>query len=174
MPRYAALLRGVSPMNCKMPELKKALELAGFTDVRTVISSGNAVFTARAASAPTLERKAEAAMKKRFGSAFLTIVRPILALQALLDSDPWRAFALPPRAKRVVTFLRDTPTARLKYPIDYYGARILGLKGREVFTIYVPGERGPDFMVLIEKTFGKAVTTRTWETVGRIVKAGRG
>jgi hypothetical protein len=26
MPRYAAFLRGVSPMNAKMPELKKAFE----------------------------------------------------------------------------------------------------------------------------------------------------
>lgn len=115
--RYAALLRGVMPYNCKMPELRKALEHAGFTDVKTIIASGNAVFSARAASEAALQRKAEAAMKKKLGNAFLTIVRPIDALQKLLD---------------------------------------------------------PDFMTLIEKTFGKAITTRTWETVGRIVKAGLG
>jgi len=28
MPRYAAFLRGVSPMNAKMPELKKCFEAA--------------------------------------------------------------------------------------------------------------------------------------------------
>ena len=32
MPRYAAFLRGVTPMNLKMPELKAAFEAAGFTD----------------------------------------------------------------------------------------------------------------------------------------------
>ena len=31
MPRYVAFLRGVSPMNAKMPELKAAFEAAGFT-----------------------------------------------------------------------------------------------------------------------------------------------
>ena len=30
MPRYAALLRGVMPMNAKMPDLKAAFESAGF------------------------------------------------------------------------------------------------------------------------------------------------
>lgn len=44
MPRYAAFLRGVSPMNAKMPELKKAFEAAGFLEVKTVLSSGNVVF----------------------------------------------------------------------------------------------------------------------------------
>ena len=34
-------------MNAKMPELKKAFEAAGFADVKTVLSSGNVVFSAR-------------------------------------------------------------------------------------------------------------------------------
>lgn len=45
--RYAALLRGVSPMNCRMADLRRALEAAGFENVVTVLSSGNAVFDAR-------------------------------------------------------------------------------------------------------------------------------
>jgi len=52
-------------MNAKMPELKAALEGAGFTDVKTVLASGNVVFAARRASNAVLERKLEAAMKDR-------------------------------------------------------------------------------------------------------------
>ena len=48
--RYAAFLRGVSPMNAKMPELKRAFEAAGFGDVKTLLSSGNVVFDAPKAS----------------------------------------------------------------------------------------------------------------------------
>src|SRR5690349_4890963 len=44
MPRYAAFLRGVMPMNAKMPDLKRAFERAGFTDVKTILGSGNVVF----------------------------------------------------------------------------------------------------------------------------------
>src|SRR5258708_6323544 len=128
MPRYAALLRGVSPMNAKMPELKRAFEVAGFTDVKTVLSSGNVVFNARAGSARTLEQKIEAVLTKRLAHAFLTIVRPIAALEEILASDPYWAFRLDPTAKRIVTFLRDKPSPGLKLPIERDGARILAIK----------------------------------------------
>ena len=54
MRRYAAFLRGVSPTTASMPELRQSLEAAGFTDVRTVLSSGNVVFTAPATPGPAL------------------------------------------------------------------------------------------------------------------------
>ena len=169
MPRYAAFLRGVMPTNAKMPELKKAFESAGFTDVKTILSSGNVVFSARDASETSLQRKAEAAMMQRFGDAFLTIVRPLDALRELLASDPYRAFRLEPDAKRIVTFLRAKPASTLALPIGLGGARILSIKAREVFSAYLPNPKGPVFMVLIEKTFGKEVTTRTWGTITKVV-----
>src|SRR5262249_57221747 len=89
MPRYAALLRGVMPTNVKMPALKAAFEAAGFTDVRTVLSSGNVVFSAPAAADSSLERRAEAAMEKRLGRSFLTIVPPVDAPHAILAGDPY-------------------------------------------------------------------------------------
>ena len=168
MRRYAAFLRGVSPMNAKMPELKRCFEAAGFSDVKTVLSSGNVVFSARASSEASLERKVETAMKKQLGRAFLTIVRPLDALRTILASDPYGAFRLSPGAKRVVTFLRNRPRAKLELPIELDGARILSLEGGEAFSAYVPGPRGPVFMTLIEKTFGQEVTTRTWETVKKV------
>jgi uncharacterized protein (DUF1697 family) len=170
MERYAAFLRGVSPMNAKMPELKKAFEAAGFEEVKTLLSSGNVVFGARSASEDSLQRKAEAAMKKHLGNAFFTIVRPVEALREILAADPFRAFRLPPAAKRVVTFLREEPGKKIDLPIELDGARILGVQGREVFSAYLPGPRGPVFMSLIEKTFGKEVTTRTWDTVKKVAR----
>lgn len=170
MTRYAAFLRGVSPMNAKMPELRKAFEAAGFSDVRTLLSSGNVVFGAPSAPEAALERKAEAAMEKHLGKAFPAIVRPVEALRRMLAADPWVDFRLAPGAKRVVTFLRGKPKARLELPIELDGARILRVDGEEVFSAYVPSPRGPVFMSLIEKTFGKEVTTRTWDTVEKVAK----
>ena len=170
MPRYAAFLRAVSPMNAKMPQLKGAFEAAGFTDVKTVLSSGNVVFSAPRASDSSLQRKAEAAMMKRLGHDFLTIVRPIDALREMLESDPYETFHLAPEAKRIVTFLRDKPSSKLALPIELHGTRILSLNGREIFSAYVPHPTGPVFMTLIEKTLGKDVTTRTWETVTKVAR----
>lgn len=130
MPRYVALLRGVSPMNCKMPDLQRSLEDAGFTAVKTLLSSGNVAFsTPRAASAATLQ-------------------------------------------KRVVAFLRELLAASpVALPLAHGEACILGLDGGEVFCSYVPEAKGPVFMQLLEKAFGKGITTRTWETVARCANA---
>ncbi len=171
MTRYAAFLRGVMPMNAKMPDLKRAFEAAGFTEVRTVLASGNVVFSARPATAAALERKAEASMERTLGRAFFTIVRPVDALQQLLASDPFRAFRLKPGAKRVVTFLRQPPAGKIALPVELEGARIYALRGGEAFTAYVRNLKGnPVFMTLIEKTFGKEQTTRTWDTVAKIAR----
>jgi uncharacterized protein (DUF1697 family) len=171
-PTHAAFLRGVSPMNAKMPELKRCFEEAGFTEVKTLLSSGNLVFRARAASEPSLERRAEKAMTTGLGRTFLTIVRRLDTIEDLLTSDPYRSFRLAPGCKRVVTFLRDPPRSKLSLPVAVDGARILGMKDNAVFTAYVPSPRGPVFMTLIEKTFGKAITTRTWDTLKKVAKAG--
>jgi uncharacterized protein (DUF1697 family) len=170
MPRYAAFLRAVSPMNAKMPALKAAFEHAGFTEVKTVLSSGNVVFSARTASEVSLQRKAEAAMTETLGHSFLTIIRSVDMLREMLASDPYRAFRLAPGSKRVITFLRDEPDRALQLPIEMHGSRILAMSGKEVFSTYVQTPKGPVFMTLIEKTFGKACTTRTWDTVAKCAR----
>ncbi len=171
MPRYVAFLRAVSPVNAKMPELKRSFEGAGFTDVKTVLSSGNVAFSARTASEAALERKAEAAMSKQLGRTFYTIVRSANALRELLETDPYAAFRLPANAKRVVTFLREPHKVKLSLPLEADGARILATNGREIFTAYVPSPRGAVFMRLIEKTVGTNATTRTWDTVRKCAVA---
>jgi uncharacterized protein (DUF1697 family) len=167
--RYAAFLRGVSPMNARMPELARAFEAAGFSDVTTLLSSGNLRFSARAAAEAALQRKAEAAMAANLGRTFLTIVRSLDALRAVIEADPYAAYDLPPGSKRVVTFLREPHRGTLSLPIEREGARMLCMRGGEVFSTYLPGPNGPVFMALIEKTLGEAVTTRTWDTVKKAV-----
>jgi len=158
-------------MNLQMPALKACLEKAGFTAVKTLLSSGNATFDASAASEEALEKKIEAALKKALGREFMTMVRSIDALQELLASDPFRAFGGAPGAKRVVTFLREAPDRAPKLPIEFDGVRILRLIDREVFSDYVVGPRGPVFMTLLQKTFGAGITTRTWDTVRKVANS---
>lgn len=170
MPRYAAFLRGVMPMNAKMPELKHAFEEAGFGEVQTVLGSGNVVFSARSASEATLQRKAEAAMQEHLGRTFLTIIRSVEELRELLAADPFAPYRLSPTSKRIVTFLREAPLRAPPRLPEQDGARILHLRGREVFTTYLRGAGGPVFMSLIERTFGVDQTTRTWDTVKKVAR----
>lgn len=160
-------------MNCRMPELKRSLEDAGFADVKTLLSSGNVAFsTPRAASAATLQKRVEAAMRDGAGYRFAAVVRATLHLQRLLDADPFAGFDVPAGAKRVVTFLREPLAVEdVPLPIERHDARILARADGEVFCTYVPNEKGPVFMQLLERTFGTAITTRTWETVTRCARA---
>jgi uncharacterized protein (DUF1697 family) len=172
MPRFVAFLRGVSPMNAKMAELGQCFESAGFGNVKTVLASGNVVFdTPRAASPATLQRKCEAAMAAQLDRGFLTIVRRVEFLEQLIEADPYARFDLPKNAKRVVTFLREPARAPMKLPLESGEARILAMDAGEIFTAYVPQPGNPVFMNLIEKTFGKDLTTRTWETVKKCALA---
>jgi len=171
MPRYAAFLRGVMPVNTKSSELKRAFEAAGFTNVVTVLASGNVAFDARAQPNGALEKEAEAAMRKALGTAFLTFVRSIEELEALIAADPYRGLRVDPAAKRIVTFVRNPPATKPQLPIERHDARLLRFADGMLYSAYLPTPKGPVFMALIEKAFGKEQTTRTWQTVGRVARA---
>ncbi|MEZ4230549.1 MAG: DUF1697 domain-containing protein [Polyangiaceae bacterium] len=167
--RYAAFLRGVSPMNVKLPELRRALEGAGFADVRTVLTSGNVVFSAPKGSNLALAQELEAAMSAGLDRSFPTIVRSLSALQRLLRSDPFAEWDLDRGERCTVTFLRIAPRKRIELPLEHKGVRILQRKGLEVFCCYREGAETA-FIPFIEKTFGKNLTTRTWQTLEKVAR----
>lgn len=83
---HASLYRvpsGCKPDECKDGEAQTLLrfEGVGLTDVKTVPSSGNVVFDARAKSETALTREVEAAMAKQLGCTFYMIVRPASVLR---------------------------------------------------------------------------------------------
>lgn len=171
MPRYVAFLRGVSPTNAKMPAVARCFAEAGFTDVRTVLGSGNVVFESPVLALVALEQRAERATLEGLGRRFSTIVRAQAELTRLLAADPFHTLSIPPGAKRVVTFLRSPPEHAPALPIHQDGASILALAGTEVLTAYVPSSKGPVFMTLLERTFGPDITTRTLDTVAKCARA---
>ncbi|WP_431261156.1 DUF1697 domain-containing protein [Roseateles chitinivorans] len=171
MPRYVAFLRGVSPMNARMPDLIRAFEAAGFTRVKTVISSGNVVFDHPGAPVDELERIAEQAMTDTLAKAFATTVRPVEHLGRIVDADHHAAFHPPAAAKQLITFLKRPHEGQVVLPFESDGAAICKLEGVEVYSHYLPNETGPLFMTMLEKTFGKQITTRTVDTVRKCIKA---
>ena len=171
MARFVAFLRGVSPMNAKMSEIGAAFESAGFRNVRTILSSGNVAFDADASDERMLERTAEEAMSRHLGRTFHTVVRSSGSLKALLASDPYKAHGIPDEAKRVISFLREARAPRVRLPLAEDFASVFLQAGREVFTAYLPTDKGPVFMRLIERAYGKEITTRTVDTVARCAAA---
>lgn len=165
MPRFVAFLRGVMPTNAKMPELKAAFESSPFTNVRTILGTGNVAFDTLIQDEAEIEAKAEAAMNMTLGRSFYTIVRTSAYLQTLVASDPYTAAGIPEGAKRVISFMRAAQAPRVPLPLAEHQASVFLSAGREVFTAYVSTDRGPVFMGLIARAFGSNVTTRTMQTV---------
>lgn len=68
MTRYVALLRGVNVggVTMKMADLAEVVRGLGYDDVRTVLASGNVLFTTMESAALAKERL-EAALRERFG-----------------------------------------------------------------------------------------------------------
>jgi uncharacterized protein (DUF1697 family) len=158
-------------MNAKMPDLIRAFEAAGFTRVKTVISSGNVVFEHDGAPVDELERRAEQAMTDTLGKTFGTTVRPVEHLRRIVDADHHAPFQPPSAAKQLITFLKRPHELPVSLPLEGEGAAICKLEGVEVYSHYLPNDKGTLFMTMLEKTFGKQITTRTVDTVRKCIKA---
>src|SRR5262249_34835081 len=92
--RYAAVLRGVSPMNARSRGTSAAFRGGWCRTVRPPLSTGSVAFRAKTADEAALARKAEAAMQKHLGRSFMTIVRSVDGLQAILEADAYAKFRL--------------------------------------------------------------------------------
>lgn len=162
MARYVALLRGVSPVVLKMPELARVLEGCGFDNVRTLLSSGNAAFDASGSRPATLERRIEAALEAQLGRTFKTFVR---AQRELQDVVAQCGFAHPAGTKRIVVLLRDAPEVRPALPVEKRSCALLALAGTVGYGYYTPGNDASAFMAVLGRMFDTEFTTRTVQTV---------
>jgi uncharacterized protein (DUF1697 family) len=92
----------------RMAELSSLLTELGCSDVRTLLQSGNAVFSSETAG---WEAKIESAIEDRFGFRPDVHVRAIGELQSIIDSNPFVDEALEHPSHLVVYFHRQQPDA---------------------------------------------------------------
>ena len=170
---HVAFLRGINVGGhgaVTMEDLRKAFEDAGFDGVRTIASSGNVAFSSTSSGRAALAKKAEASLKKRIGRDIPVHVRSLDGLKAMVKADPYKAFKLPKDAKRIITFLDSAAKPAMKLPYRKDGASILTIKDGVAFSAYERSPKGAVFMAVLEKTFGKKITTRTWDMINRLCK----
>jgi uncharacterized protein (DUF1697 family) len=182
MATYAAFLRGINVGGHRamsMRPLARAFESMGFKDVRTLLASGNVLFTAPAIGRTHLVARIEAGLKKAFGGEIYVIVRDQSELRALADLNPFKRIKVTPRTRLFVTFLPEKPRSRLKIPYlsPDKSFRILCLTQGEVCSVLTLGpqwSRNLRQMDILEKEFGKKITTRSWSTVLRLLHRTKG
>ena len=91
MTRYVTLLRGVNVGGAnviKMVDLARVVRELGYDDVKTVLASGNVVFTSSDSAAIAKERL-EAALRERFGYEAWVHVLTQAAVAKIVDDFPY-------------------------------------------------------------------------------------
>jgi uncharacterized protein (DUF1697 family) len=173
MTRFAAFLRGVNVggVNLKMADVASALTDAGFTDVRTVLASGNVVLES-AAGAAAVRKKAEAALRERFGYDAWVLAYDIDTVRNIDEAYPFEREV--DGYQSYVTFVTDAGVLdELTALADDAGPSEKIGRGDGVVYWQVP--KGATLDSTIGKTMGKpryksSTTTRNLRTLAKVLR----
>lgn len=171
--RWAAMLRGINlgKRQLKSAELKAAVEGLGFTDVKTLLASGNVVFTADEKDPAALERTLHDALFEVTGLKSEIFVRSPEEMAAIAAADPFPEATSARPSFVVVTFHRapvdKAAVASLAERHD--GPERMHAAGRELYIDFPDGQGRST----LHPAMGKAKldpinTTRNWNTVLKI------
>lgn len=164
----AAMLRGVNlgGRTVIMSELRGVCEAAGFTDVRTLVASGNLVLNAKQTGAK-LEAKLQKVILDGLGLQTEVFVRDADQLDAILAANPFKPFAKTNPNFLVVNFMRGPATKA-----ELEAMEKTALTGEEVRQgegcLYIKFPKGQGVSKL--KT-PKLATARNWNTVTKLAAA---
>jgi uncharacterized protein (DUF1697 family) len=175
---YVALLRGVNVGRAKrvaMADLRGLLEDLGFREVRTLLNSGNAVFTApKSASVALAARIEEALTRKLRVTANVTVVSAS-ELQAAVDGLTLRTAGRDP-SRLLVGFFRTTEDERRVVDVvrQTWEPEEVATGPRVVY-VWCPNSilESPAFGA-IGRIAGDGITTRNWSTVTKLLAMVKG
>jgi uncharacterized protein (DUF1697 family) len=146
MARLVALLRGINlgaKRRVPMADLRALMDELGYTDVKTVLQSGNVIFTGAEKDARTT---LEDALHDRFGFEIDAVIRTMEQLQAVADHDPFADEA------------------------DDWSPDQLAAKGSELYAWCPGGMQGSRLMKALGKPgIAKTATVRNMATVRKLL-----
>jgi uncharacterized protein (DUF1697 family) len=160
--RYVAFLRGINVGGhkiIKMDALKTAFEQMGLKKVKTILAAGNVLFESPETDTAALCRKIEAGLERSLGHPVGIVLRSIHQIERLERSAPFEGVKVTPSTRLWVTFLRDKAKGKMEV------TNVLELSGNL--------RQGMDQMAALDREYGRAITTRSWSTIGKILKAAR-
>lgn len=178
MIKYVAFLRGINVTGhktIKMDKLRRVFLDYGYLNVKTILASGNVIFSTKKTEENTIGQKISKILENNFGHTIGVIVRTIESLQELKGQKPFQGIKITPQTRLYVTFLPVDSKSELKIPYESpdKNFRIISSTNSEVLSVLtlVPNTRTVDLMKILEKEYGKQVTTRNWNTIERILRA---
>jgi uncharacterized protein (DUF1697 family) len=168
MARLVALLRGINlgaKRRVGMADLRELMEELGFTEVRTVLQSGNVVFTG---AKKDVQGKLQNALNQRFGFQVDVVIRTLDELQEVSDHDPFKAEADDLR-RYFVVFLDGEPELGGLEAEDWSPDK-LHVHHRELYAWCPDGMQGSRLMKALGKPgLAGTATFRNMATVRKLL-----
>jgi uncharacterized protein (DUF1697 family) len=169
--RHILLLRGVnlgSRNRIAMPQLRDALEEAGFDDVRTYLQSGNVVLSSRTKPDAGVQR----VIAKEFGLDIAVVTRTRAQLASVVERNPLARVAKDPKRYQV-SFLDAKPSREVVRRIEQAAdarERVV-VDGREIYAWHPDTiARSKLWALLAGQSLGVTATARNWTTVQKLLE----
>ena len=167
--RQAALIRGINVGRAKrvaMADLRAMVADLGYGDVRTLLNSGNLVYSAPGAAPDEVAARIEARLAARLGVAARVTTLTAAELDEAVASNPLLDVVDNP-ARLLVAFLAHPADRRRLAPLmdDDWAPEALALGTRVAYLWCPEGVLASSALGAVGRALGDAVTSRTWATV---------
>lgn len=172
MPRYVALFRGINVGKAKriaMADLRALLVKLGFTEVQTLLNSGNAVFTGAAESPAKLAARLREAVARKLNVDAAVIIKSAKEVDGIIAGNALGKLATDP-SRLLVAMVSDARTlAALKSIEDpEWGAERVHVGKHAAYVWCANGILESKALGVVLKRLEMTGTTRNWATLTRI------
>jgi uncharacterized protein (DUF1697 family) len=174
MQTYIALLRGINvgghnPL--KMDELKKLFISLSFTNITTIIQSGNIIFSTAKVNTDILNNEITAAIKEQFNFAVGCVV---LTIQEFTEMVKHNVFVKDKPIETLhVTLLQRLPQKEKSKALNNFPKTDVefNLINKAVY-LFCPQSYSSNKLTntVLEKVLGVQATTRNWKTILRLLE----
>ncbi len=170
--RRVALIRGINIGTAKrvaMDDLRRLVEGLGYRDVRTLLNSGNVVYSVPRASAPCAAPRIEAALARRLGVTARVTELTAAEVAAAIAANPLLDVADDP-SRLLVTVLAKPADRKRVAPLakqDWKPERLA--LGPRVAYVWCPrGILDSKAAAALAKALGDGATSRNWATLNKL------
>ena len=172
MQRYVALVRGINVGRAKrvaMADLRKLVSDLGYADVRSLLNSGNIVFSAAAVPPADAATAIETALVLKLGVAARVMVLSSIELSAIVSDNS--LLALADDHARLMVFVIADPALHEHVAVLCASETHTGVTalGRHAAYVWCPtGVLDSAAAAAMGKLLGDATTARNWNTVTKL------
>lgn len=176
--RMVALIRGINVGKAKrvaMADLRELMTELGYQDVRTLLNSGNVVFTTSPTERGDAASRIERALLRRTGVSARVMVLRAAELAEIVACDPFGPGV--PDHSRLLVFVLASPSDRARLvPLtrEAWEPEGLVLGRRAAFAWCPQGIIESRLAGALGRILGDAVTVRNWATLNKLHAASSG